>query len=198
LSTALPAAPGDILAVSTGTGWEQTAIKLSSWLRGTPAPVNHVIGITHQDIKGRWIGLQGQPGGVGLVDCTPFLAMTQTRTNHAQPRLDDHGQLTALLASAAATIGVGYDWAGIAADAAIDLHMTSLAADISKLYAWPASHGQLPGDVVCASLWAALYDLPQVNWAHPDLGDERVCQPAAWWYWSDQAQWAGKTAPHAS
>jgi len=194
VSVILPAAPGDILAVSTGTGWQETIIKLGSWLGGKPAPVNHVIGITHQDAQGRWIGLQGQPGGVGLVDCTPFLAMPQTRTNHAQPRLNDQGQLIALLASAAKTIGVQYDWVGIAEDAAIDLRDTDLSAWLNKLYSWPPSNGQLPGDVVCSSLWAALYDLPQVGWAHPDLGAERVCQPADWWHWSDQAQWTGKAA----
>jgi len=187
--TVLPAAPGDILAVSTGSGWAERIITFGSLIRGKPAPVNHVIGITHQDAQGRWIGLQGQPGGVGLADCTPFLASPLTRSNHDQPRPDDHGQLAFLLAAAAKTIGVQYDWVGIAEDAAEDLHAPSLAAWLDRLYAWPADHGQLPGDVVCSSLWAALYGLPQVGWAHPDLGTERACQPGDWYRFSDEQQW---------
>jgi hypothetical protein len=187
--TPIAAAPGDVLAVWTDDSWSSYLIRLGSDIAGTPAPANHVIGITHQDVKGRWIGIAGGPGGVGLHDCTSYLADPRTRSNHGQPKPDDRGQLRFLLASAAKTLGVQYDWMGIAEDAALDLRITGLAAEISKLYAWPADHGQLPGDVVCSSLWAALYDLPGVGWAHPDLGSERVCQPAGWWLWSDRRQW---------
>lgn len=187
--TPLPAAPGDVLAVATGPPWVQRIIRLGGLLEGKPAPVNHVIGITHQDAAGRWIGLQGQPGGVGLVDCTPYLSDKRTRSNHAQPKPDDHGQLAFLLASAAKTIGVAYDWAGIAEDTALALHLPDLAAAVNRLYAWPAGHGKLPGDVVCSSLWAMLYGLGEVGYAHPDLGHERVCMPADWYIWSDRKQW---------
>ena len=185
----LPAAPGDVLAVATGPPWVRRLIRLGGLLEGKPTPVNHVIGITHQDALGRWIGLQGQPGGVGLVDATPYLSDPRTRSNHGQPKPDDAGQLTYLLAGAAKTIGVAYDWVGIAEDTARALRLPDLAAFINKLYAWPAGHGQLPGDVVCSSLWAALYGLDDVMWAHPDTGRERGCTPAAWWIWSDRQQW---------
>lgn len=188
--TALSAAPGDVLAVWTGNSWPAQLIRLGALIAGKPTPASHVIGITHQDTKGRWIGLQGQPGGVGLVDCTPFLSDSRTRSNHAQPRGNDHGQLLTLLASAARTIGVQYDWVGIAEDGLLDLHITSLAGEINKLYSWPASNDVVPGDVVCSSMWAALYDLGEVGWAHPDLGTERVCQPCDWWLWNDQRRWA--------
>jgi hypothetical protein len=51
-------------------------------------------------------------------------------------------------------------------------------------------HNLLPGHVVCSSLAAMLYDLPSVGWAHPDLGDERQCEPADWWSWSEARSWA--------
>lgn len=193
--TPLPAAPGDVLAVCTGDSWAARLIRLGEALGGKPSPANHVIGVTHLDGRGRWIGLQGQPGGVGLVDCTPYLADPRTRTNHAQPRLNDHGQMGVLLASAAKSIGVQYDWVGIAMDTAADLHIEDLSPWLNTLYSWPADHGKLPGDVVCSSLWAALYDLPQVGWAHPDLGTERACQPSDWWLWSDRQQWKATTTP---
>ena len=185
----LPAAPGDVLAVAAGQPWIQRIIRLGGLLEGKPAPVNHVIGITHQDALGRWIGLQGQPGGVGLVDATPYLSDPRTRSNHGQPKINNSGQLDYLLASAAKTIGVAYDWMGIAEDTALALHLPDLASAINRLYAWPAGHGKLPGDVVCSSLWAALYGLDDVNWRHPDTGHERVCTPASWWIWSDREQW---------
>lgn len=192
--TVLPAAPGDVLAVSTGSGWAERLIRLGEAIGGKPSPANHVIGITHQDAKGRWIGLQGQPGGVGLADCTPYLADPRTRSNHAQPR--DLSKLPLLLASAAKTIGVQYDWVGIAEDTALDLHIADLSGWLNTLYSWPANHGQLPGDVVCSSLWAALYGLPAIGWAHPDLGTERACQPSSWWLWSDRQQWLEANAGH--
>jgi hypothetical protein len=137
------------------------------------------------------MGIQGRPGGVGLTDCTAYLSDSRVRSNHAQPRPDDAGQLTAFLASCVRSLGLRYDWAGIAADVAASLGVTDLSADIDRLWRWPAGHGQLPGDVVCSSLFAMLYALPQSNWLHPDLGVERSCEPSDWWLWSDEHQWAG-------
>jgi len=164
-------------------------IRVGEALEGKPAVANHVAIITHRDSLGRWIGIQGEPGGVGLVDCTPWLSDSRTRSNHAQPR-DTGAPLAFFLASAAKSVGVNYDWVGIAEDGLDALHAENLAALIDHLYRWPASHGQLPGEVVCSSLAAMLYDLPQVGWAHPDLGDERKCEPADWWDWSDRQLWA--------
>lgn len=166
-------------------------IRVGEALEGKPAVANHVAIVTHQDQRGRWIGIQGQPGGVGLVDCTPWLADSRTRTNHAQPRLDGRGhpRLEILLASCAKSIGIAYDWVGIAEDTLDALDAHDLADAIDHLWRWPADHGQLPGDVVCSSLAAMLYDLPDVGWPHPDLGTERKCEPADWWNWSDKELW---------
>jgi hypothetical protein len=185
----LPAAPGDVLAVSTGTGWAARLIRLGEALGGKPSPANHVVIVTHQDAKGRWIGLEGRPGGVGLCDCTPYLSDPRTRSNHAQPRLVQHGQLAFFLGSAAESVGVTYDWCGIAEDVALDLHVADLSSWLDKIYAWPSDDGKLPGAMVCSSLAAALYDQPEVDWKHPDLGTERVCQPSSWWIFNDKQQW---------
>ena len=164
-------------------------IRVGVALRGLPAVANHVAIITHQDQKGRWIGIQGAPGGVGLVDCTPWLSDSRTRSNHEQPKPDDHNQLTVLLGSCAKSLGIQYDWVGIAEDTLTDLNLTDLSAVIDPLWRWPSDHDLLPGHVVCSSLAAMLYDLPQVGYPHPDLGQERTCQPADWWNWSDKQLW---------
>jgi hypothetical protein len=115
--TSLPAAPGDVLAVWTGQGMAEDLIRVGEALDGKPAVANHVVVITHQDKVGRWMGIQGQPGGVGLADCTPYLRDTRTMSNHGEPKPDDHGQLTSFLASAAKSLGIAYDWVGISQDA---------------------------------------------------------------------------------
>jgi len=111
------------------------------------------------------------------------------RSNHAQPKPNDHNQLNILLGSCAKSLGVQYDWVGIAEDTLNDLDLTDLSAAIDPLWRWPSEHDLLPGHVVCSSLAAMLYDLPEVGYAHPDLGQERVCQPADWWNWSDKQLW---------
>jgi hypothetical protein len=78
---------------------------------------------------------------------------------------------------------------GIGEDAALALHAADLAAVINRLYAWGPPGGTFPGEVVCSSLWAELYDLPAVGYSHPDLGTERVCTPADWWLWNDRQRW---------
>ena len=192
--TSLPAAPGDVLAVWSGQDMIDDIIRVGEALEGKPAVANHVVVITHQDRLGRWIGIQGQPGGVGPVDCTPFLSDVRTMTNHGQRRPDDHGQLATFLASAAKSLGIAYDWVGIAQDALDACHAQDLSALIDPLWRWPADHNLLPGHVVCSSLAAMLYDLPSVQWAHPDLGAERECEPADWWRWSEALAWTSATA----
>ena len=192
----IQAARGDVLAVWTGDGPIQDLIRAGEALQGKPAVANHVIVITHQDQVGRWMGIQGQPGGVGPVDCTPFLSDGRTMSNHGQPKPDDHGQLTSFLASAAKSLGISYDWVGIAEDTLDALQVHDLSALIDPLWRWPSQHNLLPGHVVCSSLAAMLYDLPSVDWAHPDLGDERECEPADWWQWSQAQTWKqANTAP---
>lgn len=186
---ALMASPGDVLAVWTGSGLAEDLIRVGAALRGQPAVANHVIIVTHQDRLGRWMGIQGQPGGVGPVDCTPYLSDPRTKSNHDEPKPDDHGQLATFLASAAKSLGMSYDWVAIADDTLAALHVRNLSQAIDHLWRWPSKHNLLPGHVVCSSLAAMLYDLPDVNWAHPDVDDERHCEPCDWWQWSNAQSW---------
>jgi hypothetical protein len=55
--TNLPAAPGDVLAVWTGSGLIQNLIRVGEALLGKPAVANHVVVVTHRDPKGRWMGI---------------------------------------------------------------------------------------------------------------------------------------------
>jgi hypothetical protein len=195
--TNLPAAPGDVLAVWTGQGLAQDLIRVGEARQGKPAVANHVVVITHQDQAGRWMGIQGQPGGVGPADCTPYLSDVRTMSNHDEPKPDDHGQLATLLASAARSLGIAYDWVGIAQDALDAVHAEDLSALIDPLWRWPSHDNLLPGHVVCSSLAAMLYNLPSVGWAHPDVGAERECEPADWWQWSQARAWTGRGAASA-
>lgn len=183
----LPAAPGDVLAVWTSASWSANLIRAGYALRGKIAYANHVAVITHQDKRGRWIGVQGEPGGVSLVDMTPWLKDARTRSNHAQPRPVSRGQLGAFLTTCAKSVGIRYDWVGIAEDGLTDLGVADLTGTVNKWWEQQLADGHLPGEVVCSSLAAAAYDL--VGWAHPDTGDERCCQPGDWWTWSDQQLW---------
>jgi len=185
----MPATPGDVLAVWTGDGPAENLIRIGEVLEGKPAVANHVIVVTHQDQVGRWMGIQGQPGGVGAVDCTPFLSDSRTMSNHGQPKPGNDGQLTSFLAGAAKSLGISYDWVGIAEDTLDALKVPDLSELIDPLWRWPSQHNLLPGHVVCSSLAAMLYNLPSVGWAHPDLGDERKCEPADWWRWSEAQAW---------
>lgn len=185
--TQIPASPGDVLAV-TGGGWAGTLIRLGEKLAGKPDRAAHVVGITHQDKAGRWIGIQGEPGGVNLVDCTPFLNDPRTSSNHAQPKPDTTGQLLTFLGGCTRSLGIRYDWAGITADIS-EVLAPDLTADIERLWQWPSDKNILPGHVVCSSLFAMLYDLPRVRWKHPDLGTERVCEPADWEAWNTERRW---------
>lgn len=190
----MPAAPGVVLAVWTSNDIAADLIRAGEALEGKAAVANHVILITHRDPKGRWIGIQGQPGGVGLADCTPFLDSPRTRGNYDQvaamaaSRPAFGTELDTYLASCAKSIGVRYDWAGIAGDTANALHLNDLAAALNRIYAWPAAHGQMPGEMVCSSLAAWQYE--NAGWPHPDLGAERSCEPADWWDWGDRRLWA--------
>lgn len=188
------ARPGVVLAVWTSSSMPANLIRAGEALMGKPAIANHVILVTHTDAKGRWIGIQGQPGGVGLVDCTRFLADPHTRGNYDQvsamatSRPAFATELTTYLASCAASLGIGYDWVGIAEDTAAALRLSILRDALNRVYAWPAPHGQMPGEVVCSSL--ADWQYENTGWPHPGAGSERLCDPADWWDWSDRRLWA--------
>lgn len=188
------AAPGVVLAVWTGTSLADNLIRAGEALLGKPAVSNHVVIVTHKDAKGRWIGIQGQPGGVGLTDCTRYLTDTRTRGNYGQiaalaaSRPAFSTELVTFLASCAASLGVRYDWVGIAEDTAAALRLNVLREALNQVYKWPAGHGQMPGEMVCSSLAAWQYE--HAEWPHPDPGSERTCEPAGWWDWSDRRLWA--------
>lgn len=183
----LDAAPGDILAVWTGAHDVENAIRAGEAFHGLPAVANHVAVVTHQDKLGRWMGVWGQPGGVVAGEVTHYLTDSRTRSNHGQPRANDHQQLPTFLASCAKSIGLSYDWVGIGEDVLTDLHLANVAKLIDHLWRWPTTPGDLPAHVVCSSLAAILYEI--VGWAHPEIGHERQCQPADWWDWNDRQLW---------
>jgi hypothetical protein len=191
---ALIASPGDVLAVWTGSGLAEDLIRVGAAFSGKPAVANHVVIVTHQDRLGRWMGIQGQPGGVGPVDCTPYLSDPRTKSNHDQPRPNDRSQQATFLACAAKALGLSYDWVAIAEDTLTAIGLSDLSRAIDHLWRWPSKHNLLPGHVVCSSLAAMLYDLPEVNWAHPDMGAERHCEPCDWWQWSNAQAWMSTAA----
>jgi hypothetical protein len=178
--------PGDVLAVWTGDELIERAIRMAELMEGKPAVANHVVIVTHQDPLGRWMGIEGRPGGVGTCDVTPYLTDARTRSNHSQPRPDDAGQVVTFIASCAKSLGIAYDWVGIAEDGLGALHIADLSAVINPL--WASHEGLLPGHVVCSSLAAYLYAMV-TDWAHPDVGAERTCEPADWWRWADTSAW---------
>jgi len=189
----LDAAPSDVLAVGGyGGSWGQKLIRLGAVLRGQPGISNHVVVITHQDQAGRWIGIQGQPGGVGPCDATPYLAQSTTRSNHAQPRPGGPAAMQKFLAGCAKSLGIQYDWCGIAEDTLRAAGVPDLAKAIDPLWRWTSpkqqADGLLPGHVVCSSLAAMLYT--RVGWAEPSgANPDRTVTPQDWWDWSDQEKW---------
>jgi hypothetical protein len=186
------AAPGVILAVWTSSGEGSKLIRVGEALMGRPAVANHVAVVTHQDTLQRWMGIEGKPGGVGPVDVTHWLTDSRTRGNYAQVAhmQQDPGwdtQCQTFLASCAKSLGIQYDWTGIAEDTCNALHLTDMKEAIDHLWRWPSEGNTLPGHVVCSSLAAALYK--QMGWAHPGIGVERDVTPADWWDWSDKQAW---------
>jgi len=182
-----PPQPGDVLAV-VGGGVPGYLINLGQAIANKPSLGTHVVIVTHQDVKGRWMGIEGRPGGVGPRDITPYLHDSRVRSNYLQPRANDHGQLAVFLAGCTQSLGLKYDWAGISEDISQVL-APDLSVTIDRLWRWPSSNDLLPGHVVCSSLAAMLYDLPAVGWKHPNMGKERVCLPSDWWNWADSEGW---------
>jgi hypothetical protein len=184
----LPAAPGDVIAVWTGAGPSQDAIRIGDVLEGKPAVANHVALLTHADKTGRWMGMEGRPGGFGLRDCTPWLSDPRTATNHDQPKTGD--QVRQLLALFARLTGTPYDWCGIGEDALRAVGWADAAAAVDRLWRWPSDRHLLPGHVVCSSAAAFAYHATDPPLAHPGLGHERTCSPGDWWAFSNEHGWA--------
>lgn len=178
----------DVLAVWTGSGFVQDAIRIGDVLEGKPAVANHVVGITHQDKNGRWMGLEGRPGGFGLVDVTPYLSDPRTRSNHFQPRTPQ--QADQILVLGAKLTGTPYDWLGIDEDFVNAVHLDALSSDIDRASAaindsWGAP-GLLPGHVVCSSAWDWVYAMVSPVLAHPATVPARDTTPGDWWGFNDQ------------
>jgi len=166
--------PGDVIAVRTG-GWAAWLIRLGARIRGLPGSVNHVVVVHHRDDHGRWIGLEGRPGGVGWVDCTNYLRSPATVDNGAQPKTEAQRYLVAKAAER--LIGCAYDWAAIGADA---------LSDLGFILAMPGWGKQPPLHVVCSSFAAWCYR--EVGLPCPDGG--RLVQPADWAAWDAAKGWA--------
>jgi hypothetical protein len=157
--------PGDVLVVRTGS-FAGAMIRLGAALKGRPNLSNHVSIVHHTDAHGTVWCLEGRPGGAGWRDAKAYLASPWLLTNAAQPKTG--AQRQAVCGIMQAMIGTAYDWEGIAADGAADLHLDT---------AWlPAWNGTVPGHVVCSSL--AAYAYGKTGLGCPAGG--RQVQPADW------------------
>jgi hypothetical protein len=160
---------GDVLTVQTRLGIAEKLIDIGEVLMGEPGYANHVIVVSHQTTDGVWHGVQGQPGGVGWVDCRPYLDDPHTTSNSDQPKTA--GQRKIIQQVMQAMIGTPYDWTAIAHAAADALHLPDLFAQN-----W---HGKgYPGHVICSSL--ASYGAMMAGLAHPKIHTERDTTPADW------------------
>lgn len=169
--------PGDVLAVRT-PGLAGEIIRAGEELSGKPGLDNHVAVFSHYDSAGvPWV-LEGRPGGVGWADGRDYAASPYTVDNCGQPGRDDAARAE-VAAKARALLGTRYDWAAIGGDALAALHV--------RLWALRFPDGRPPGEVVCSSFAAWLYE--QAGWAHPDPGEERDCEPGDWTAWSLARGW---------
>jgi hypothetical protein len=186
--TALEVAPGDVLVVLATDSAFSDLIRFGARLEDKPDDIDHVIVVTHQDETGRWLGIQGHPGGVNVADVTPHLRVPSTRSNHAQPR--DPAQLPRFLALCAKAFGIPYDWAAVTSDG-LDALGLEVVADVVDhwIWRWPLATDELPGHVVCSNLAAVLY--AHVGWPRPCAGNERECAPCDWAEWIDRQSWSG-------
>ncbi len=153
--------PGDVLAVRSA-GWAAEVIRVGEELTGKPGLDNHIALMHHYDSASVPWGLEGRPGGVGWVDLRSYIASPFTLNNCGQPGRDDATRAHVAV-EAKALLGDQYDWAAIGGDALAALHV--------HLWALKFPHGLAPGEVVCSSFAAWLYE--HAGWAHPDTGTER-------------------------
>jgi hypothetical protein len=168
---------GDVIAVRTGGigGW---FIRLGARLRGLPHSVNHVLIVHHLDEQGRWVGLEGRPGGVGWVDCTDYIKSPATVDNREQPKTEAQRYLVAKAAES--LIGCAYDWSAVLVDAGYDLGLPR-PDDLD----W---HGaQKPLHIMCSAY--AAWSYTQVALARP-TAPERFVEPPEWAAWDAAKGWA--------
>jgi len=170
--------PGDILVTRSNSVFG-ALIRYGAAIRDQPNLGNHVAVVHHIDQAGTAWCIEGRPGGVGWRDATDYLTSRWTVTNADQPK--DQYQRTAITAAVHAALGTPYDWqGGIAADAAVALHLPDLWAE-----KWD---GKVPGHVVCSSLAAWAY--AKGGLAHPAYDDLPRTTPADWLQFVLTRAWA--------
>ena len=158
--------PGDILAVRS-PGLPGELIRIGEELTGKPGLDNH-IAVMHHWLDGVPWGLEGRPGGVGWVDLRSYLASPFTLNNCEQPGRSDESR-AAVANHAKALLGDRYDWSAIGGDALAALHI--------HLWNLKFPHGLAPGECVCSSYAAWLYE--QAGWDRPQVTD-RDTEPSDW------------------
>lgn len=163
--------PGDVLAVRTN-GLAGEIIRIGEELSGKDGQDNHIAVMHHWDGMVPW-GLEGRPGGVGWVDLRAYLRSPFTVNNCGQPGRTDAQRLL-VAHRAKALLGTAYDWEAIGGDTLAAMHL--------RLWNLQFRHGLAPGEVVCSSYAAWLYE--SQGWAHPDPGEERDCEPGDWTAWA--------------
>lgn len=167
--------PGDILAVRS-PGLAGEIIRIGEELSGKDGAENHIAVCHHWDGPVPW-GLEGKPGGVGWVDLRDYLASPYSLNNCLQPGRSDASR-TVVADQAKALLGDRYDWSAIGGDALAALHI--------HLWNLKFPHGKPPGECVCSSLAAWLYE--QAGWERPQVTD-RDTEPADWTELILQRRW---------
>jgi hypothetical protein len=180
-------AVGDVIAVRT-SGWAADVIRFAEALGGKSNLASHVAIVHHRDIRKRWWGIEGRPGGVGWVDMAKYTRGPFAKfgnSNAAQPRTE--AQRVTIATVASGLLGVGYDWAGgIFADGLDDMHLGSLAVLLDLWWGWADKSHQAPGHLVCSSAAAWVYR--SLGLPRPAGTSERI-QPSDWWDWNTAAGW---------
>jgi hypothetical protein len=172
-------APGDLL-LTRSEGRAGFMIRLGAALRNKPNLVNHVAIVHHIDKTGTMWVVEGRPSGVGWRDAKDYLNDPHTVCNATQPITPGQGAQVAK--GAAAMLGTDYDWGAIVADAA-----AAFGLDHVWELRWGKA-GTVPGQVVCSSLAAYLYQ--QAGLAHPS--GEREVDPADWLALWLEKSWASR------
>lgn len=177
--------PADIVVVH-GSGFFGKLIRFGSGLAGKPNLDGHVVVMHHWDAQGIPWGIEGRPGGVGQVDMRPYLNDPYMLNNCAQPGRTESVRVLAA-ADARGMEGTKYDWEAILGDAINDVSPVNLSENLWNLN---GPQGVKPGGVVCSSFAAYVY--MKRRWAHPNLNDERYCQPDDWAEFIIENKWSVK------
>lgn len=185
---------GTVLAVRTGglAGWW---IRFGAAWRNLPNLDNHIVIVHHVDSSGTVWGIEGQPGGVGWVDCANYfygVNGSYVVSNWRQPlSLQERSSVAKICES---MLHVAYDWPAIAADALNDLRLPATWAVRDDKWG-----SQAPGHVVCSSLaaWAywksgipGPYDKPASGISGGVLNELPLIQPGDWTNWAYQNRYS--------